>query len=96
MNVKVNAVECPKCGYIIYSRARHDFRTCNCGAVSIDGGFDYWKIGCAEELCDSITSHEIELPLTKKELYDDWNHNQNKYGSIEPCGPPLSSASYAS
>ena len=37
----VNAIQCPRCGDTIYSRTRHDYRSCSCGSVSIDGGFDY-------------------------------------------------------
>ena len=91
----VNAIECPKCGYIIYSRARHDFRECACGSCHIDGGFDYMKAGAPTEMIDHIKSHKLTLPITRDELYDDWNHNEDKYGSVAPCGEPLSSASWA-
>lgn len=29
---------------MIYSKHRHDYVTCGCGACSIDGGSDYMKI----------------------------------------------------
>jgi len=35
--MKVSAICCPKCKNIIYSRARHDCRSCSCGEVYIDG-----------------------------------------------------------
>ncbi len=38
-----NAVQCKLCGVTIESRHRHDFQTCDCGNISIDGGEDYWK-----------------------------------------------------
>ena len=38
-----NAVRCKKCGQVIESTHRHDYRTCKCGAVSVDGGHDYLK-----------------------------------------------------
>ncbi len=38
-----NKVRCKKCGEIIESKNRHDFVTCKCGAVSVDGGHDYLK-----------------------------------------------------
>ena len=38
-----NIAKCTKCGDIIESKYRHDFVTCGCGAISIDGGNDYWK-----------------------------------------------------
>ena len=34
---------CAKCCDVIQSRARHDFVSCNCGAIAIDGGADYTK-----------------------------------------------------
>jgi len=44
-----NAVLCRSCCDIIESRHRHDFRTCKCGAISVDGGQSYkkrcWKPG---------------------------------------------------
>ena len=38
-----NMIKCKKCGDVIQSRSRHDFRFCDCGAISIDGGYDYLK-----------------------------------------------------
>lgn len=38
-----NRVKCKKCGDIIESKYRHDFVTCKCGAVSVDGGKDYLR-----------------------------------------------------
>jgi hypothetical protein len=39
----VNAARCLECGDIVVSRRRHDFVTCLCGALSVDGGADYAK-----------------------------------------------------
>lgn len=38
-----NAAKCLHCGDIIVSRYRHDFVTCSCGDVSVDGGAEYTK-----------------------------------------------------
>lgn len=38
-----NAAKCLLCGDIIESRSVHDFVTCNCGNISVDGGLDYAK-----------------------------------------------------
>ena len=40
-----DALHCLTCDDVIYSVNRHDYRHCSCGAVSIDGGKDYTKIG---------------------------------------------------
>lgn len=38
-----NAVQCLKCKDIIESKYRHDYVTCSCGNVSVDGGTDYLR-----------------------------------------------------
>lgn len=38
-----NALKCLKCGDIIESKDRHDYVTCSCGNVSVDGGLDYLR-----------------------------------------------------
>ena len=38
-----NQVKCNHCGDIIESKHMHDFKTCSCGAVSVDGGHDYLR-----------------------------------------------------
>ena len=38
-----NAIRCKKCGDIIESTSRHDFKWCSCKAVAVDGGHDYLK-----------------------------------------------------
>lgn len=35
--------KCRKCHDIIESKDRHDFVTCTCGAISVDGGQDYFR-----------------------------------------------------
>lgn len=37
-------MKCTKCGDVIQSTYRHDFKWCKCGAVAIDGGDSYTKI----------------------------------------------------
>lgn len=38
-----NAARCDGCGDVIESKSRHDFVTCSCGNLSVDGGLDYTK-----------------------------------------------------
>jgi hypothetical protein len=40
-----NAAQCVKCGDIIESNHRHDFVSCSCRAIFVDGGTDYIRIG---------------------------------------------------
>jgi hypothetical protein len=39
-----NKIQCIKCNWIIRSKNRHNFVTCKCGAVSVDGGSWYQRI----------------------------------------------------
>jgi hypothetical protein len=75
--MKIKTHTCPHCKTVLFSRARHDFRGCKCGECFVDGGFDYFRgLGPLEY------KGEIELDVTKKELYDDWNLQTDKYGKI--------------
>lgn len=38
-----NSASCTRCGDSIISTHRHDFVSCSCGAISVDGGLDYFK-----------------------------------------------------
>ena len=59
-----NAVTCLACGDFIVSKHRHDFVTCTCGAVSVDGGQAYLRrVG---DLTNAV-DHSWELP---DELYN--------------------------
>ena len=53
------AIKCKKCNHIIWSRHRHDYRSCKCGAVAIDGGRDYTKVNGNQE---DYETHSIVIP----------------------------------
>ena len=38
-----NKAQCLNCGEIISSMTVHDFKTCSCGNLSVDGGLEYAK-----------------------------------------------------
>lgn len=78
----VNAIECPNCGDVIYSRARHDYRNCSCGEIAIDGGFDYTKV-CYKDENSRPKNVVVEISASKKELFDDWNNRKDKFGIIK-------------
>ena len=42
-NIYINAAVCKKCNSYIRSKNRHDYVTCKCGNVSVDGGSWYAK-----------------------------------------------------
>jgi len=78
--MKVIAIICPNCNDTIFSRARHDFHWCSCKEVAIDGGFDYVRTSFKNYLPQKI---ELEINVTKQELYDDWNQRIDKFGIIK-------------
>lgn len=41
--ILVNKIKCKKCGDVIESVTVHDFKSCKCGAVAVDGGHDYLR-----------------------------------------------------
>ena len=38
-----NMIKCNTCGDVIESTNRHDYKTCSCGRVAVDGGHDYLR-----------------------------------------------------
>lgn len=38
-----NSARCKKCGTEIESTHRHDFVSCSCGSIAVDGGHDYLR-----------------------------------------------------
>jgi len=38
-----NRARCRRCDGVVESLHRHDFRSCPCGAIAVDGGRDYWR-----------------------------------------------------
>lgn len=79
--VEVAAQVCSLCHYTIFSRARHDYRFCQCGEIGIDGGFDYRKGSWKTTPGWDIT---LVIPASRRELYDDWNTRADKFGLIPP------------
>ena len=77
----VSALECPRCRVFIFSRARHDYRSCPCGEISVDGGFDYFKVGFRGGTLPRVVKKMV--PATKQQLFDDWNERIDKFGVIE-------------
>jgi predicted RNA-binding Zn-ribbon protein involved in translation (DUF1610 family) len=45
VGIERNAARCRSCGDEIESTHRHDFRSCSCGDLSVDGGKAYIKRG---------------------------------------------------
>lgn len=41
--IEINAAYCFECKDVIESKHRHDFRSCSCGNVMVDGGREYLR-----------------------------------------------------
>ena len=82
--ITVSTIQCPKCKDTIYSRTRHDFRSCSCKSIFIDGGLDYTRTGALKEDIDinNLEIEEIKVDATAGDLYYDWNMKEDKYGLI--------------
>jgi len=48
-DIFINAATCKLCGDTVRSRNRHDFVTCSCGNLSVDGGSAYIRIMIKKE-----------------------------------------------
>lgn len=69
----MKALYCKKCHNIIYSRANHDYRSCDCKSIAIDA--------CGDRFIGDFDNYTvIELSDTKllsQILYYDWNYKNN-------------------
>ena len=81
--IKVNAIQCPKCKVIVYSRARHDYHECSCGACAIDGGLEYIRMAWDQKV-GRPDPFVLEVNADKDQLYYDWNYRENKFGWVYP------------
>lgn len=77
-----NAVICNKCDDFIFSKHRHDFVTCKCGAISVDGGQEYLRrVGDLSAAIDM--SWELPDDLYRAcadAVQEAIDTNRNKYG----------------
>ena len=55
-----NRAQCKTCSEIIESRFRHDYQTCTCGAIAVDGGHDYLKRGGLPDQLVELSESEYE------------------------------------
>ena len=84
-----NAVICNKCGEFIFSKHRHDFVTCHCGTISVDGGQAYLRrVGGLGKMPDGrnvVTEMSWELPddlyrACADAVQEAIDTDRNKYG----------------
>lgn len=86
-----NRAQCPYCLDTIESHTRHDFVTCECGNLSVDGGHDYLKRSIANteyaiiELSESYPLFD-EVFGTSHPLHADIRTPMGVIERIEPGG----------
>jgi hypothetical protein len=68
---------CKACDDVVYSVMRHDFRSCSCGNIAVDGGSDYFKLSFK----DKETFEVLELDF----LTDTISKNSMRQ-DCERCG----------
>ena len=68
-----NIAACKECGEVIESKHRHDYVSCLCGAIAVDGGYDYLRrIGKLESFIDmSVTASRVKRFLVGESTLDD-------------------------
>ncbi len=54
-------VRCKKCSDLLESKHRHDFVTCSCGCVSLDGGLAYRRVMWRGGEYDEVVENYLEL-----------------------------------
>ena len=85
IKTQVITAYCPKCNTYIYSRHHCDIMTCICGETTITGGFDNTNI-YTKSLDTKPITKIFTLPLTKQQLYRDYQRGRDKYGRIVLIG----------
>lgn len=57
-----NSAKCLKCGDEIESKSVHDFVSCKCGAISVDGGHEYLRrVGDSDAIEDSSMVKKFKI-----------------------------------
>ena len=80
MNIRIirNAIRCNHCGDIIESISAHDFRTCRCGCVSVDGGHEYLRRCFRYSPADFTDLSEVEPAGDGSRENDDEDNPKNE------------------
>ena len=68
-----DAVACLKCDEIIYSKYPHDFHSCSCSSVYVDGGRDYLK----------ISGNKSDFEIVKLDLFNMKEYKIDKNNKIK-------------
>jgi len=87
--INIRVVKCKQCSSVITSRANHDFNTCKCGQLSVDGGYfnKDTNTQCITRIIGSFQQEHLsiipDIPVTPEQLYNDWNKGINEFKYLE-------------
>lgn len=73
-----NSIKCNHCNDEIESKHRHDFVTCKCGKISVDGGKDYGRTMFTELSDFTDTSINDDGSHELRRQYLTWGNNYDK------------------
>lgn len=63
-----NRAKCARCKTVIESRTRHEFVSCPCGSISVDGGMEYYRrVGAEEDFAELLDTDVVEYRDDKTE-----------------------------
>ena len=65
MKILCNKIRCKHCGDVIESRTPHEFVTCSCRAVAVDGGHDYLRRVFKTKIEDDYEELSLTTPTGK-------------------------------
>lgn len=64
-----NSIKCKRCGDVLVSEHVHDYKVCECGAVSCDGGLLYLRRGFKYSQDDYVELSEYEKDGSENDGY---------------------------
>lgn len=92
MPILRNKGRCLKCGDIIESHYRHDYKECSCGECTVDGGKEYLRRSLSNYFVDeSITIpsfDDVSIETTEALLVDFYRFFDNNSG-VNPEGATI-------
>lgn len=74
----INKAQCAECKDIIMSRTRHDFVSCSCGAIFVDGGTDYLRRGGSDGAfidMSRVTEYDDRQQLENSDVFVNGVHS---------------------
>lgn len=83
MKRRIRGMVCPQCKDFVFSRARHDMRSCTCKAIAVDGGREYLKVSWDPSKTHITPSTYRYITQSDAVLLRDWNFSKDKYGIIK-------------